>query len=787
MELPPQRSAAPTVVAWWAARRWGSPCVALLVALAGWTVLAPVSRAADFAHPVFTELPGGLTAGLTANGAPAAAGLGPDGNVWFGETAGPGRIAKVTPTGAVTELTGGITPGLSAGRGPANVVAGPDGNLWVAEFADPGGIARVTPSGTVTEFPGGASANAHPTGITVGPDGDLWFAEFANPGRITKISTAGTVTEIAIGGATAGFSANGQPRGIALGPDGNIWFTEYAPPGRIARYTPSGVMTEFTGGVTPGLPADSRPVAITSGPDGNLWFTDQGGGGRIGRITPAGVVTEFSTFLPDRGPALITSGPDGALWFTEQASPGGIGRITTDGTITEFLAGGTPGFTADRAPVGIAVGADGNVWFTESGGPGAVVRISPGVAAPAPPAPPSPPAADTSAPETTITAGPVDGASAGASATYAFRSDDPAASFQCRVYDASGNPALVTTHFTPCSSPLHVPDPSRPQIQAFEVRAVDAAGNVDPTPAVRHVIKHGAAGAPEQPSRCRMISVRRAHANGARLLPGCRLAQIRRGKVACLQIDTLKKGTCPFDKRRSRWLESRSGPDYAMVGQSLRTGTKAKSRWIVAASTASGHTVPCQKPTTKAKAADTAGRVSSGSELATTCIVEESLQKWNALSAYGWTPLVNWANFEVCASNRPSDALHPSSVLHPDGVAPTRLLPDGTGACYTGAGAALNDINGTERDRSGKYLDGPAYCHYIIVGGLEVPGAKRPATRYPKTKTADGKTHYDLTRREINPATPIVWRAVDPNLNLANGPVADEPEPQPAPAPVEAP
>src|SRR4051794_40469590 len=108
MELHPQRSAAPT--------RWASPCLALLAALVWWAVPAQVSHAADFAHPVFTELTGGLTAGLSANGAPAGAALGPDGNIWFGETAGPGRIAKVTPAGVVTELTGGITPGLSAGR-----------------------------------------------------------------------------------------------------------------------------------------------------------------------------------------------------------------------------------------------------------------------------------------------------------------------------------------------------------------------------------------------------------------------------------------------------------------------------------------------------------------------------------------------------------------------------------------------------------------------------------------------------------------------------------------------
>jgi streptogramin lyase len=765
------------------ARRRSRVRTALLAGLLGAALFAPVGRAADFSHPVFTELTGGLTSGFSAGGGPAGLALGPDGNVWMGEAQGPGRIAKVTPAGVVTEYTGGVTPNLSAGRAPANLVAGPDGNVWVTEFGDPGGIVRITPSGAVTEYPSGVTPNGNPTGITLGPDGELWFVEFANPGRISKITTAGTVSNVATGGVMPSFSANAQPRGIALGPDGNLWFTEYASPGRIGRITPSGVVTEFTGGVTPGLSANSQPVAITAGPDGNLWFTEQGNGGKIGRITPSGVVTEFSAFLPDRRPGLIVSGPDDNLWFTEQASPGGIGRITTAGNVTEFPAGSTPGFTVDRTPTGIAVGGDGNVWFTEAGGPGAVVRISP--AAAQPPGPivsqtPTPPV-DTAAPETTITSGPADGADAKGSATYAFASSEAGSSFRCRAYDASGNPALVTARFTPCASPVTVPQPSQPQIQAFEVRAVDAAGNADPTPAVRHLIKHGAAGAPDKPSRCRLVSVQRAHGSGKRLLPGCRLSQIRRGKVACLQVDTLKTGTCAFDRKRSRWLESKAGPDYAIVGQALRGSGKSKSRWIVAGRPTSAHTIPCEKPPSTASAADTAGRVSSGSELATTCVVEEQLAGWNSLSAYGWAPLVNYANFEVCSTNRPN------GVLHPDGVAPTRLLPAGAGACYTGNGAALNDLNGTERDKAGNYLSGSMYCHYIIVGGLEVPGAKRPATRYPKTKSSDGKTHYDLTRREINPATPIVWRPVDPNLDLANGPVEDEPEPQPASEPVQAP
>lgn len=363
-------------------------CVGALIALAGWMVVVPASRAADFSHPTFTELTGGVAPGLSANGGPASVRVGADGNLWMAETQGAGRIARVTPAGAVTEFTGGVTPGLSAGRQPANLVAGPDGNVWVTEFADPSGVARVTPAGVVKEFD--VTGNSSPTGITVGPGGDLWFAEYTNPGRITKITTAGVVSAVATGGVTQGLSANGQPRGIALGPDGNVWFTEFAAPGRIGRVTPGGTVTEFTGGVTQGFSANSQPVDITPGPDGNLWFTEQGAGGRIGRITPAGVVTEFSALTPGRQPALIASGPDGSLWFTEQASPGGIGRITTAGAITEFAAGSTPGFTADRAPTGITTGPDGNVWFTESGDPGAIVRVSPGPGQPAPTPTPGP-------------------------------------------------------------------------------------------------------------------------------------------------------------------------------------------------------------------------------------------------------------------------------------------------------------------------------------------------------------------------------------------------------------
>jgi hypothetical protein len=98
---------------------------------------------------------------------------------------------------------------------------------------------------------------------------------------------------------------------------------------------------------------------------------------------------------------------------------------------------------------------------------------------------------------------------------------------------------------------------------------------------------------------------------------------------------------------------------------------------------------------------------------------------------------------------------------------------------YTGNGAALNDINGAERDWTTSYFGGETYCHMIVSGGLEVPGAKRPATKsLPTPGIVNGNTY-------------IEWRPVNPNLNIANdqAPIAPdpiEPLPEPAPPPVNA-
>lgn len=310
------------------------------VAACGLAILAASAAAA----PSVTEYSGGITAASEPRGIAAGA----DGNLWFTETAAPGRLGRITPAGVVTEYSSGLTNG----GGPWGIAA-TSGDLWFTESAGPGSVGRATTLAAVATFTSGLTPNGALKGIAEGPDGNLWATWSANPGRIVRITPAGTITEF-----TAGLQNNAAPAGITAGPDGNVWFTESGPPARIGRITPAGVITEFDAGLT----TTSAPTGIATGPDGNLWFTQADG---VGRITPAGVITQFTAGItPGSRPTGIAAGPDGNLWFTEATDPGRIGRVTTDGVVTEFTAG----LTADGGPSGIAAGPDGAMWFTETAG-----------------------------------------------------------------------------------------------------------------------------------------------------------------------------------------------------------------------------------------------------------------------------------------------------------------------------------------------------------------------------------------------------------------------------------
>ena len=158
---------------------------------------------------------------------------------------------------------------------PQGLAVGPDGAIWFTETAA-NRIGRIPTTATaanpqITEYPV-TTSNSHPYGISASNNA-LWFTECVG-NNIGRISTDGKVVlEFPIPTAVA------APQAITAGPDGAQWFTESLGNniGRIPTSGPISV-TEF-----PVPTASSLPYQITTGSDGALWFVETLGN-NIGRI-----------------------------------------------------------------------------------------------------------------------------------------------------------------------------------------------------------------------------------------------------------------------------------------------------------------------------------------------------------------------------------------------------------------------------------------------------------------------------------------------------------------------
>jgi len=298
----------------------------------------------------------------TAGSGPSSILPGPDGNLYFLETHGIGRI---TPDGSIAEASTSCSPV----PGPPwttypniSLAAGTDGNLWYtgACWMRGGGGFGVQQGILGTMSLDGAfhvvlnSVDIAPAGITTDPDGNLWYAD--SRGKIVRTTPGGFITEYPVPVPIA-------PVGIASGAEGFLWFTEgFAP--NIGRISVNGEIILF-----PLLSMDRRAGTGALGPDGNMWFPESSQDGVsywIARITPSGVITEFPIPTESAGAGAVTAGPDGNMWFTESGygtnTTSKIGRIDLAGSMTEF-----PIPTPNSAPAGITTGPDGNIWFTEFG------------------------------------------------------------------------------------------------------------------------------------------------------------------------------------------------------------------------------------------------------------------------------------------------------------------------------------------------------------------------------------------------------------------------------------
>src|SRR5262249_7537903 len=99
-------------------------------------------------------------------------------------------VAGAAPFALVTEFSDGLN---QSARLVQVLETGPDGNVWFMETA-PSAIGMLDPAtGAVSEFSipghGGNPGSVPNTGIVAGPDGNVWFTDNGSPKAIGMIDT----------------------------------------------------------------------------------------------------------------------------------------------------------------------------------------------------------------------------------------------------------------------------------------------------------------------------------------------------------------------------------------------------------------------------------------------------------------------------------------------------------------------------------------------------------------------------------------------------------------------
>jgi hypothetical protein len=258
---------------------------------------------------------------------------------------------------------------------------------------------------------------------------------------------------------------------VDASPDQRLWVVDTLPPDTTITAGPSGTVAStsatFQFNATEngarqcrldgGAWADcSSPVSYSSLAQGAHTFEVRAYDG-AGNVDPTPALASWTvdTVVPD---TTIASGPSGAV-----ASTSATFTFTATETATFQCSLDGAAFAACTSPVGYSGLAQGSHTFQ--------VQATDGVgnqdATPAS----RTWSVDTTVPDTTITSAPANNSAP--PATFTFTSNEAAATFECRLDGAA---------FTPCASPLTYSSLAKAQ-HTFDVRARDAAGNTDATPA----------------------------------------------------------------------------------------------------------------------------------------------------------------------------------------------------------------------------------------------------------------------------------------------------------------
>jgi len=423
------------------------------------------------------------------------------------------RIQKFDSDGSLITKWGTFGSGDGQFSHPVGVATDPAGDVYVTD-SENSRIQKFDSDGTfITKwgtFGSGDGQFVTPHGIVTDAAGDVYVADYAS-NRIQKFDSDGSfITKWGTTGSGDG-QFNGSV-GVATDPAGDVYVTD-SENSRIQKF---GTATNQAPAADAGADYETVSGAISfldgsgsSDPDDDLldysWTQTSGPAVTINGasnalasfVAPAGPATlEFELEVCDGEPLCDTdtvavtveaAPPPEAptITATTPASPANdnapkiqgtlgagsptevriyasadcSGPVAASGSAAEFTGAGITVTVADNTTTplsAIAVGGSDSscsntISYTE----------------------------DSAAPNTLIDSGPR-GPTNNPSPSFAFHSPEPSVSFECRLDPAAGGT------WAPCTSPKDYTNLAEGP-HRFEVRAIDAAGNADPSPRVRTI------------------------------------------------------------------------------------------------------------------------------------------------------------------------------------------------------------------------------------------------------------------------------------------------------------
>ena len=321
---------------------------------------------------------------------------------------------------------------------------------------------------------GGAS------GVAVSPDGKSVYTSSFLSDSVAHLFRGGPDGQISYDGCLANDASQGcfdlpfelgGASGVAVSPDGKSVYVTSTEGDSVAHF--------FRGG-----------------PDGQISYD-----GCVANDASQGCADIPGSGAPLDGASAVAVSPDGKSVYVASAPSDSVahffrstvgGQISYDSCVANDASQGCADLPAAPLSVArrVAVSPDSKSVYVASFDSSSVAHFFRAVDPPPDPDPdpdpepqpapdpgpqPNPgPGADTSPPETTIVSGPKR-RTARRTARFRFRASEPGVRFQCK---------LDRRRWKPCSSPRTLKR-LRVGRHRFSVRAIDAAGNVDPTPAKR--------------------------------------------------------------------------------------------------------------------------------------------------------------------------------------------------------------------------------------------------------------------------------------------------------------